>query len=210
MRWGWIIAGVLFLAWQGFSIYSIWVPSGLCKDSNCVGPRYDFAHDRFDMCFFVSRSVKAMSQAKLVLARPNIDLREPFELSDVQIPLYSNTRSENKTVALVVLFNLARPEGCSAEDFAESAAVSLVLYQPQTLGEERFLIGGNASNPKKPVSSQYVAHWKHWVKLRIVLDEYQYDPKVLKMEKHRFGLCFFWLCVFYASKVRMPISMSCI
>jgi hypothetical protein len=187
MKWVWI-GLALFLAWQGFSVYSIWFPSGLCaKDAlKCVEPRYNFDRDRFDMCFYVSQSVKAMSKAKLVLEKTNVDLRSAFEVESLQIPLYPNTRSENKTVALIVLFDLARKEGCSAEHFAENAAVSLIHFQPQTMAEERFLVGGNAT--KKPIfdsSRRHVAHWKHVVKLRIVLDEYRYDPKVLVMEKHR-------------------------
>ena len=162
------------------------MPEGLCKEDlhRCSEPRYSFSKERFDLCFFVSKSARTLLQHKLVLARENVDLRESFEMSDVVIPLYEDTRSKNGSVALVVMLNLARNEGCNASHFAQSAFVPLVLFQPQMIEEERFLIGANKSSASFQRSSVPIAHWKHWVKLRVVLDEFRYDRSIVKVDKH--------------------------
>ncbi len=179
MRWWvWTLLAV-FAAWQGYSLYMVWVPEDICRSTSCVEPAHDFETERFDLCFFASREPHRLSRdARLVLAKTNWDLREGFEEEEVTIPMFPDTRAKNGTVYLHVRKTEARPKGCEAASDAHTASVALIKFHRATRLEERFLVGAGAAQaprPTAPPSQVSVAHWTHVAKLRIVIDSNRYE-----------------------------------
>ncbi len=170
------------VVWQCYSLYTIWVPEGLCQSDVCFDPAYDFDKHRFDICFFLTPTSRPIATgSRPVLSKTGCSLRDGFDEAAVRIPLFADTRASNRTVFLHAGVNLARDEGCNATQFHQTASVALVKFQPATVFEERFLVsGGGDKNATRVLSPAPVAHWTPWVKLRVVLDSNRYEPRSMR------------------------------
>lgn len=203
MRW-WVLLLIAFLVWQGWTWYHQLRTIPCTPPNHCLEPLFNLTtHPHFDVGLFISPGLlpehPSPTQLRRLSLKPfwkrgGVDVTRDAMEEVLKVPLDSNTRKNGTQSLVAVLVPSIRGGGdggattraideWSIKSWMENPSASIVTavpltrYKPQSLQDERYLIGGGEA--ERNATSRlglWTTHWKPWVKLRYVVDTTLRDP----------------------------------